>query len=179
MTKQRLALFSTSVALLTAMQAGPAAAAKRINFEHGAACQPKKNSLGLLPAISYVSSGVIVDALSADLICPVPWSKEGLSTWDLLDKVDITVDWLGLPSTNSVLPISPNWGCTLVYESSGGSLYMQSLPVPYPLPSTLTHVAYMALWCTVPQSMGVQGYSINMCFTSTGSPGACAPPTSP
>src|SRR5882724_6263004 len=171
MTKCRLALLSTSLFLLLPALARPAQAAKRINFEHGAGCQPKKTILGLLPAISYVNAGIMVDALTADLICPIPWSKEGLSTWELLDKVDVTVDWLGLPSGTPVTT-TPAWGCTLVYESSGGSLYMQNLPIPYPIPATLVSVAYAALWCTVPQSMGVQGYSINMCFTTAGNPGA-------
>jgi hypothetical protein len=174
MTKRRLALLSSSLLLLLGARARPAEAAKRVSFAHGSTCQAKRNSLGLLPAISYSNAGVMVDALTADLICPIPWSREGLTSWDLLDKVDITVDWLGLPS-GLASTFTPTWGCTLVYESAGGTLYTTPLPVTYPMPSFLTSVAYAALWCTVPQSMGIQGYSINMCFTATNNPGGCAP----
>jgi hypothetical protein len=175
MTRCKLALLSSCFFLLLGALARPAHAVKRISFQHGAGCQAKKTALGLLPFFSYVNAGVIVDGPTADFICPIPWSKEGLSTWEVLDKLDVHVDWLGLPS-GPLPPPTPAWGCTLIYETTGGSLYMQALPVPYPIPSTMVAVAYAALWCTVPQSLGIEGYNVNMCFTSTTNPGACAPP---
>jgi hypothetical protein len=174
MTTRWLALCSTALCLMLAGRARPALAAKRVNFAHGASCQPKKVG-GVVPMLSYTNAGVLVDSSSAELICPIPWSKEGLSTWELLDKVDVSVDWLGLPS-GATPPTTPTWGCNLVYESPGGTLYTTPLPVTYPLPPYLSNVAYAALWCAAPQTMGIQGYSINMCFVASNNPGGCAPP---
>ncbi len=173
----RASVFSALVVVLAlAGLAGPAHAVKRLSFSHGSTCQPMQNADGTMPNIAYTNAGIIVNSISANLICPINWSKDPLTTWALLDKVDLEVEWLGLPAGAATAVFGPNWGCSLVYESAGGTTFVTNLPVTYPLPAGLSSVAYAALWCTVPQSMGIQGYDINMCFVSASNPGGCATP---
>lgn len=173
----RTLAFSSLAVMLTVLGlAGPAHAVKRLTYSHGATCQPMQNPDGTMPNIAYTNAGVVVNSTSATFVCPIDWSKDPLSTWALLDKVDVSVDWLGLPSTATNALFGPNWGCSLVYESAGGTTFVTGLPVSYPMPAGLASVAYAALWCTVPQSMGIQGYNINMCFVSSTNPGGCATP---
>ena len=163
--------FAFLVAVVLGGLSRPLPAATQTNYANGAACQPAK-FMGVLPSVTYNASGIWVDTGSADLICPITWSKQPITPWQNLAKVDIQVDWLGLPST--IPPISSQtWGCSLAYQSPGGSLTYADLPISYPIPTTLVSVAYAVLLCTVPASMGVQGYSVNMCFTSPSTPSGC------
>jgi hypothetical protein len=170
-TRSRL-VGSIFVALVLGALASPAYAVKQTNYSMGASCQPA-TLLDVLTSVTYTNSGIMVNGLTiGTVICPISWSKQVISTWQNLEKVDIQVDWLGLPSGTTGI-LGPNWGCSLAYQSAGGSLSMQNLPIPYPIPATLANVAYAALICTVPPSMGIQGYIVNMCFVSASNPGGC------
>jgi hypothetical protein len=108
---------------------------------------------------------------SVDVVCPITWAKPAVPTGLIVGELDIEVDWIlpfGIPA--------PTGACSLSYQSAGGSLTMQPLPVPYPVPAVMQNMAYGAVVCTVPVWMGIQGVSFNMCVTTPSNPGACPAP---
>jgi hypothetical protein len=168
-------LSSIGVVVLLGGLARPAHAVKQTNYAMGAACQPA-TLLNVVSPLTYTNAGVMnQNLLPVDVVCPLTWSKQqAVASWQNLAEVDIEVDWLGLPAGVTGL-FGPTWGCTLAYQTAGGSLSMQNLPIPYPLPAAMPSMAYGALICTIPSSMGIQGFEINMCFTSATNPGGCQP----
>ena len=127
------------------------------------------------PAVSpltYTNSGFMLQSLtSIDVICPVAWAKPAVPTGLIVGELDIEVDWLlpfGVPA--------PTNACSLSYQSLGGSLTMQPLPVPYPVPANMANMAYGAVVCTVPPWVGIQGIAFNMCVTTPTSPATCPAP---
>lgn len=172
MSKRGYWLCSIAVVALLAGLARPAHAVKSLNYAMGAVCQPA-SLISVVSPLTYTNSGFLVEGLSSvDVVCPITWAKPTVPAGLIVGEVDIEVDWLlpfGVPA-----PIN---ACSLSYQSLGGSLSMQALPIPYPVPANMVNMAYGAIVCTVPPWVGIQGVSFNMCVTTATNPGACpAPP---
>jgi hypothetical protein len=164
-------LCSIAVVALLGGLPRPAHAGKSFNYTMGAACQ----AAGLVSAVSpltYTNSGFMIQGLtSVDVICPISWAKAAVPTGLIVGELDVEVDWIlpgGVPA-----PIN---ACSLSYQSLGGSLTMQALPIPYPVPANMVSMAYGAVVCTVPPWVGIQGIAFNMCVTTPTSPATCPAP---
>jgi hypothetical protein len=168
----RVLFVSVVCTLALAAMGSPAAAIKRDSFMHGTACEVKQTGT-TTPMVSYMNSGIMVTSASADLICPLPWSKEVAISWQVFDRLDVNVTWLSVTGAPATPPVGSNWGCSLVTETAAGSLFVNPLPIPYPMPLGLSDTAYMALWCTVPQNMGIAGYDATLCFMNPALPTTC------
>lgn len=171
MNKRGYWLCSFVVAVLLGGLARPAHAGKQFNYVMGAACQAAGLNAAVSP-LTYTNAGFMLQSLtSIDVICPVTWAKPAVPTGLIVGELDIEVDWLlpfGVPA-----PIN---ACSISYQSLGGSLTMQPLPVPYPVPANMTNMAYGAVVCTVPPWVGIQGIAFNMCLTTPISPATCPAP---
>ena len=140
MNKRGYWLCSIAVVVLLGGLARPAHAGKQFNYAMGAACQPA----GLLSAVSpltYTNSGFMIQSLTLD--------RRDLSgrlgEAGRPDRADRgRARHRGrLASCRSAYRHRPN-ACSLSYQSAGGSLTMQPLPIPYPVPANMRNMAYGA-----------------------------------
>ena len=120
-------LSSIGVVVLLGGLARPAHAVKQTNYAMGAACQPA-SLLNVVSPLTYTNAGVMNQGLLAvDVICPLTWSKQqAVASWQNLARGRHR-GRLARPSGRSGRLVRPNWGCTLAYQTAGGSLSMQNL----------------------------------------------------